>query len=87
MNPLFNALNTTPVASNTSSLMEAYKMFSSMGNPMSVFKQMAIKNSQLQPILKAIESGGNPELIARQLMSQRGINPDEFIRQLTSLNK
>lgn len=87
MNPLFNALNTAPIVNNSQSLMQAYQLFKSKGNPLNVFKQMALKNPQLQPILKAIESGGNPETIARQLMSQRGINPDEFIRQLMSLNK
>jgi hypothetical protein len=84
MNPLFNALNTTTSANNASSLMQAYKTFLNAGNPMVVFKQMAIKNPQLQPILSVIESGGNPEQIARQMMAQRGINPDEFIKQLNA---
>ena len=87
MNPLFNALNTAPIVNNSQSLMQAYQIFKSKGNPLNVFRQMALKNPQWQPILKTIESGGNPELIARQMMAQRGINADEFIRQMTSFNR
>mgnify|MGYP003532737616 CR=1 FL=1 len=84
MNPLFNAMQINPLASQSQSLMEAYKNFQSIGNPMLAFQKMAQKNPQLQPIMQMLQNGANPETIARQLMEQRGINPDTFIRQLMS---
>jgi hypothetical protein len=46
------------------------------------FMNMAQSNPQLQPIAQMIRTGNSPEAIARNIMKQRGINPDEFIKQI-----
>lgn len=53
------------------------------GNPMQVFNQMAQNNPNMKPILNLINNGHNPQQIFYQLCKQRGINPDEFIKNIT----
>lgn len=74
MNPIFQQ-QTQPMANNIGQM---YKMFQSFGNPMSAVQNMC---PQLMPIL---QSGRNPEQIFRMICQQRGINADDFIRQIQS---
>ena len=53
------------------------------GNPMQMLSQMAARNPQLQPIMQALSGGANPQQVFYSACQQRGINPQEFLRQLT----
>jgi hypothetical protein len=53
------------------------------GNPMQIFKQMAQNNPNMKPILNALNSGANPQQLFYNMCQQRGINPDEFIKNIT----
>lgn len=53
------------------------------GNPMQMFQQMASNNPQLKPILKLLNSGSNPKDLFYETCQKRGINPDEFIKNIT----
>lgn len=77
----FNVLNTMNQPS--SDIKQMYQAFSQSNNPMQMFMQMAGQNPQLQPIVNALRSGGNPQQIFNQICSQRGINPQEFLNNLT----
>lgn len=78
MNPIINSIQNQ----QTQNLAQAYKQFASAGNPMNYFMSIAQCNPQLQPIVQMIRTGNSPESIARSMMQQRGINPDDFIRQI-----
>jgi hypothetical protein len=53
------------------------------GNSMQIFQKMAQNNPSMRPILNMINSGSNPQQVFYQLCQQRGINPDEFIKNIT----
>ena len=50
---------------------------------MQAFHQIASQNPQMQPILQALQGGANPQQLFASLCQQRGINPQEFMRQIT----
>lgn len=68
--------------SNTNQLREIYKAMQS-GNPMQMFQNMAMQNPQMKPILNMLNGGANPKELFYQLCKQKGINPDEFIKNIT----
>ena len=63
---------------------EAYKMFSQSKNPMQLFMNMASQDPNMQHIMSMIQAGQNPQMIFNQLCQQRGINPQEFLKNITS---
>lgn len=63
-----------------------YQAMSQAKNPYQMFMNLAGNNPQLQPIIKAMQSGGNPEQIFTSMCQQRGINPTDFIKQLQDNN-
>jgi hypothetical protein len=77
-----NPFNVNPI-NNYGSYKDAYKMFSQSKNPMQLFMNMASQNPNLQPIMNLIKSGKNPEMVFNQLCQQRGINPNEFLKNIT----
>lgn len=87
-NPLFNSLNqsfnTNQINPNMDSLKQAYQMFKNSKNPRVLMQMMAQRNPQLQPMIQMLNNGGNPEQIFRSMAQQRGINPDEFIKQFNN---
>lgn len=58
-------------------------MYKNMGNPMQMLSQMAMQNPRMQPIMQALQSGANPKQLFNSLCQQRGINPMEFIKNIT----
>lgn len=62
---------------------DTYKMFSESKNPMQLFMNMASKNPNMKQVMNMIQSGGNPQTVFNQLCQQRGINPQEFLRNIT----
>lgn len=81
----FNALNpTNPMnANNMASIRNAYQMLMQSRNPMQVFQQLAQQNPQLQPALQMLQQGMNPQQIFNTMCQQRGINPQEFLKNIT----
>ena len=84
-NPFFQsqyrAVN--PNVNNMANYRSIYNMLTSSKNPTQLIMQMAQQNPALQPALNFIKSGQNPEVLFNQLCQQRGINPQEFINQVT----
>lgn len=67
---------------NMNQMKELYNAMKS-GNPMQMFQQMASRNPNMKPILNMLNSGANPQQVFYQICQQRGINPDEFIKNIT----
>lgn len=84
----FNALNPgNPMNANKmGNLRNMYQSLVNSRNPMALFQQMAYRNPSLQPIAQALGNGANPQQIFNNLCSQRGIDPQEFLRQITGNN-
>ena len=79
--------NSKPNFSSTPSynmgyLSQLYRTISNSKNPMELFSQMAKNNPQFEPVMKALNSGTNPQQIFETMCKERGIDPNEFIRQL-----
>lgn len=78
----FNILNPTNAmnANNMAQFKNAYQMLKNSPNPIAMFKQMAMNNPKLQPIVNMLNSGANPQQIFNSMCQQRGINPQEFLK-------
>ena len=82
----FNTLNpANPYNSNNmAGIRNIYQTMMNSRNPMQMFQQMARNNPNLQPIVNMLNGGANPQQIFNSLCQQRGINPQEFLKQLNS---
>lgn len=67
---------------NMNQMKEMYNAMKN-GNPMQVFQQMAMRNPNMKPIMNMINNGANPRDLFYQMCNQRGINPDEFLKNIT----
>jgi len=74
----FNALNPS-----IAPIQNAYQMLVNSPNPMAMFRQMAANNPRLQPIVNMLNQGANPQQIFNSMCQQRGINPQEFLKNIT----
>ena len=83
MNP-FNTLNpANPYnANNMGSIRNAYQMIMQSKNPMQAFQQLARNNPKLKPALDMLNQGMRPEQIFNTMCQQRGINPQEFLKNI-----
>lgn len=63
-----------------------YRSIFSSGNPMQALQQMIGNNPKFAQINGLMRKGMTPEGIFRQMASSRGIDPDDFIRQLQGNN-
>lgn len=78
----FNALNPTPNPTGMASIQNAYRMLMSSPNPMALLQNMAQQNPSLQPVVQILKQGGNPQQVFINLCQQRGIDPNQFIKQI-----
>jgi hypothetical protein len=78
----FNALNPMN-ADSMAGIRNAYQMLTQSRNPMQVFQQLAQQNPRLQPAMQMLRQGINPQQIFNTMCQQRGINPQEFLRNIT----
>lgn len=60
-----------------------YQMLTHSNNPIRLFKQLAMNNPTLQPILNMLNQGISPQQLFNNICQQKGINPQEFIKNLT----
>lgn len=81
----FNTLNpTNPYNANAmSGIRNAYQMIMNSRNPMQAFQQLAAKDTALRPALNMLNQGFSPQQVFNTMCQQRGINPTEFIKNIT----
>jgi hypothetical protein len=48
-----------------------------------LFNRLASNNPNLQPIVNMIYKGVSPQQIFNNICQQKGINPQEFLKQIT----
>lgn len=85
MNNPFNSINpANPYnTNNMASFRNMYQMLMNSRNPMQLFQQYAASNPALQPAMNMLRQGLSPEQVFNSICQQRGINPQEFLRNLT----
>lgn len=71
---------------NMNNLRNMYQLFMNSKNPTQMIMNMARQNPQFRPIAQALQSGQNPQQIFNQMCQQRGIDPNEFIKNVTGNN-
>lgn len=81
----FNTLNPrNPYnANNMAGIRNMYQMLTQSNNPTQMFRQLAANNPALQPAVNMLNQGMNPQQIFNTMCQQRGINPQEFLRNIT----
>lgn len=80
-----NPFNTRTNPMNTmdmNSLRNAYKLLTTSTNPMQLFENLASHNPNFKPILDALKGGTNPQQIFESMCKQRGIDPQEFLKNI-----
>lgn len=82
-NPFFTNNNAPQL--NMNYIKQVYNMLQNSTNPMALLNQMAQTNPQLAQVVNLIKNNnGNYEQTFRNMCKQRGINADEFIRNLNN---
>ena len=81
----FNSLNPNAQfnANQMAGFRNMYQLLTQSSNPVQTFRQLAMNNPNLQPIVNMLNQGANPQQIFNNMCQQRGINPQEFLRNLT----
>ena len=85
-NPLLQALSMASMNKGISSMNELYKLMT-CNNPMMLFNQIAKNNPQLNECLNLLNRGMNPQDLFYKLCNQRGINPQEMMRNINTILK
>ena len=67
---------------NMSHIKNLYNAMKS-GNPSQIFQMMANNNPSMKPIMDMLNKGADPRDLFYKLCNQRGINPEEFIKNIT----
>lgn len=62
---------------------DIYQMMSNAQNPNQLFSMLANQNPRMRPIAELLNKGANPQQVFESLCKQRGINPQEFLKQIT----
>ena len=83
-NPFYTGGSSTMNGVNMQQVKQIYSMLRNSNNPNYLLNQMASQNPQLRQAINLIKSNGNYEQIFRDMCRQRGIDADEFVRQMNS---
>ena len=83
-NPFYTGGSATMNGINMQQVKQVYSMLRNSNNPNFLLNQMAQQNPQLRQTINLIKSNGNYEQIFRDMCKQRGIDADEFVRQMNS---
>ena len=70
-------------SNNNNMFRDLYQAIKQTNNPYDMFMRLAGQNPQMQPIIRAMQGGMNPQEIFNNMCRQRGINPQQFIKNIT----
>lgn len=70
-------------SSSYGSINDIYKLLSNSNNPMQIFNNIAKNNPNMAPIVSLLNNGYSPQQVFNTMCQQRGINPQEFIKNIT----
>lgn len=68
---------------SSNNLSEIYKLLTNSNNPMQIFNNIAKNNPRMAPVLNLLNKGYTPEQVFTSMCQMRGINPQDFIKNIT----
>ena len=83
-NPFYTGGSSTMNGINMQQVKHIYTMLKNSNNPNFLLNQMANQNPQLRQAINLIKQNGNYEQIFRNMCNERGINADDFVKQMNS---
>lgn len=78
-NPFFMGRNN---GINMQQVKNIYSMLRNSNNPNFLLNQMVQQNPQLAQTINLVKANGNYEQVFKNMCKERGIDPQEFIRQM-----
>lgn len=82
-NPFFNNFNGGN-GINMGQVKQIYNMLRCSNNPNQLLDQLVSKNPQMAQAVNLIKNNDNYEQVFRSMCQEKGINADEFIKQMNS---
>ena len=84
-NPFFNgkAPGAMKPGVNMGQVRQIYNMLKNSNNPNQLMDQLLARNPQMAQSINLIKKNGNYEQIFRSMCKERGIDADEFVKQIT----
>lgn len=79
-NPFYQKITDTSV----NNIRNMYQLFTQSRNPMELFTNMSVNNPQMKPLINLLNQGISPENLFKNLCQQKGINPNDFLKKITS---
>lgn len=83
-NPFFRGSFAPNSGINMGQVKQIYNMLRCSNNPNQLLDQMIAQNPQMAQAINLIKSNGNYEQVFRSMCKEKGINADDFIKQLNS---
>lgn len=83
-NPFYMGKSSAFNGINMNQVKQIYNMLRYSNNPTQLLNQIATQNPQLLQAINLVKSNGNYEQVFRNMCEERGINADDFIRQINS---
>ena len=83
-NPFFNNSFKANNGINMGQVKQIYNMLRYSNNPNQILDQLISKNPQMAQAINLIKSNGNYEQVFRSMCNEKGINADDFIKQMNS---
>ena len=84
-NPLMKALGQNQLSNNLMPIKNLLRTIRSAGNPQMMLNQMAGQKPQLKQAMDFVnQNGGNPQQAFYQLAKEKGINPEDILKELNS---
>lgn len=68
---------------NMAQFRSLYQVMSKCNDPKQMFEFLAKTNPKYQPIVDMLNNGMSPEQMFYSLCQQRGVNPQEFLKNIT----
>ena len=81
-NPFFNGFRQTGNGINMGQVKKIYDMLRNSNNPNLLLDNLVKQNPQMAQTVNLIKSNGNYEQVFRNMCQQRGINADEFVKDM-----
>ena len=83
MNPMLQTLNQNQINQGLVPIKNMLNMVRSAGNPQMMLNQMVGQNPQMRQVMEYINAnGGDPKAAFYKLAQEKGVNPDDILRQL-----
>ena len=87
MNKLYQQLQPQEGASlnNLNRIKQMMQMFKNSNNPQQLLTNMVSQNPQMKNVMQLVNnSGKNPKDLFYAMAKQRGVNPEDILRQLSN---